>query len=337
MLAAAFALAMAGWRSVTLGEDKPKAAAAPMKAFKVAGHGDLLVAIPAGWTDELQTPPPTLIVTPADAKQCKATLTIVGDPGCDSQFNASKAVREIVERSAADVLASAEESDLPLQPMRGGGPGFYFMLTEKAPGPGVLRHLTCGTVAIGDLMVSFTIRHRFRDSPELGEAMAMIKSVQQKARTLVVGEDGVVAIPALTRPWLLKLPAGMKVTRDESDLAKRRRVVTASDESSGLQMSVLLAAAPKLGGASDVRETWWAATETALKDVQDIHRDSVGEHALIEYRLVNGDNESKHSRLYISRDGVWIDVHVSKTQFQSPQQARLDAAVRAIGFMDAKD
>jgi hypothetical protein len=52
--------------------------------------------------------------------------------------------------------------------------GYYYSLTDRAPGPGEYKYVTQGTLLTGELMVVFTFLHRDLAMPEKSMVLAML-------------------------------------------------------------------------------------------------------------------------------------------------------------------
>ena len=67
----------------------------------------------------------------------------------------------------------------PLRARPGGAEvGFFYSLTDKAPKPDEHPLITQGAVAVGDLLLTFTILHRDPSSPERQQTLDMLASAR---------------------------------------------------------------------------------------------------------------------------------------------------------------
>jgi hypothetical protein len=151
----------------------------PMHDYVVPGHGRLSLAFPEGWKDSsepLQQPPSVRVrIGPASTGGFDVQVTAVWlDPARLSQATADS-IKAGVARSAEEPLRQAVEKTAVLQELRGPQvQGYYYSLTDRAPGPGEYKYVTQGTLLTGELMVIFTFLHRDLAMPEKSMVLAML-------------------------------------------------------------------------------------------------------------------------------------------------------------------
>ena len=85
-----------------------------------------------------------------------------------------ESLKASVASSAEEPLRQAVEKEAVLKELSGPETrGFYYSLTDRAPGPGEYKYLSQGTFLTGELMTVFTILHREPACPEKDTVLQM--------------------------------------------------------------------------------------------------------------------------------------------------------------------
>ncbi len=81
-----------------------------------------------------------------------------------------------------------------------------------------------------------------------------------------------------------------------------------------------------------IRDIAWRELQPTLKDPKDIKLYEIGEVAIYEFILTD---QMRQKNLYANlyKDGYWIDVHISKLQFEEGEQALFTNFVKSISFV----
>ena len=129
------------------------------RTYPMANLGQLILNVPASWTEALQVPkgglPPTIALSDPSGKM---ELLITPIPTPKGEPAAGSNVRVFVQFAAARILPTAMQKELPLQPIRAkDGGGFYFWATDRAPKAGEYEHMAEGAVPAGPLILNFTV------------------------------------------------------------------------------------------------------------------------------------------------------------------------------------
>lgn len=78
--------------------------------------------------------------------------------GAKKEMLEDEAIKGLVQESVERVRPQAVEKTLRLVGLQGSSSkGYYFFTTDKAPKPGEYKFMTRGVLAVGDLIVTFTI------------------------------------------------------------------------------------------------------------------------------------------------------------------------------------
>lgn len=163
---------------------QPTPAAEPataVRAYDLPGHGKLELAVPKNWKEEVRRPaglPPTITFTPPRGNEFHVQITALWSPQGDPGFNTPEKVRALVEQSGRGALPQARERTLVVQTLQGGTAsvplGYFYTLTDKAPGPDEYPFMTQGAVAVGELLLTFTVLQRQTHGPEPRRTLDML-------------------------------------------------------------------------------------------------------------------------------------------------------------------
>ena len=150
------------------------------KVYSLPGHGQLRLALPTGWNDELRKHPgdfpPTIFISGFDGSPFVIFVTPRWpDPHAASDFGTPKSIHEIVANAAQAAAPQSVEGKLSIVTMGGGqGPGYYFDATDRAPKPGEFKYMTQGAVAVGEVVCTFTILTNDKKSAVKNKALTMV-------------------------------------------------------------------------------------------------------------------------------------------------------------------
>jgi hypothetical protein len=156
---------------------------APKRYALPEQHGSFNVSAPATWQDEVQQPPqqglpPTILFTPATGKPFQVLLTPIWKPSPDVPTPSKDALRQRVERSAAELKGNGERvaGEIKVVEIQGKtGSGYYISATDKAPGPGEFKHLTQGLIMVSELMVTFSVLTNDGQQQVVRDALIMLR------------------------------------------------------------------------------------------------------------------------------------------------------------------
>jgi hypothetical protein len=127
---------------------------------------------------------------------------------------------------------------------------------------------------------------------------------------LVVPGRFVAALPA--RDWAVLIDGAidLQVLDDRVSPDGRSRQILAFDSHRGVTVSVYLEPAPQPDGDSKAaREFYLGRLRGSPMPMRDVKTTEQPPFAVLEY--VVPDRNQKHVNLYLSREGVWVDVHLS--------------------------
>ena len=155
-----------------------------VRKYPIPDRGMLELNVPDSWRDKVHKPqenlPSTIIFTPSSGDDFEVLITVLwskkGEPG----FNSPGRVRALLEKDGKRILPKTVETKIVLQELKGlHDIGYYFSVTDKAPEPGEYRYMTQGKIGAGNLLLSFTLLTRVKDSESVKDALAMIREARQ--------------------------------------------------------------------------------------------------------------------------------------------------------------
>ncbi|MDB5172624.1 MAG: hypothetical protein JWN51_1397, partial [Phycisphaerales bacterium] len=217
------------------------------KAFKIPRHGDLQLLVPEGWKQSEEPVPPGFPPTIKFAAGAKVEVLITAIAARDKDFNSPAGLRKAAERSGGGMLATAKESSLKLEEIKGAdATGYFYTLTDKAPDPGSFEYVTGCVAGVGDLTLSVTILHHQKDAPERQAALDMLKGARQAKAAEAPADAPLRLADPGGAAWELVLPVkGFEVTDDQISKARKSRQFMGTNQNTGVEMSVFMEPAPK--------------------------------------------------------------------------------------------
>jgi hypothetical protein len=117
----------------------------------------------------------------------------------------------------------------------------------------------------------------------------------------------------------------------------RARSYQAKSVGTGFSMSVYMEPAEKAGDTTArVRDVYWAQTKQHDKIEGEKFID-IGEFAAVEYTMsLSPQTSSKTYELFLARDGVWLDIRFSKTNFAEKDRETLESLARSVRVVPAR-
>lgn len=149
------------------------------RRYPLPDHGFFQIQVPSSWKDELQQPsdrlPPTIVLKPATGNLFTMLMTPIWPAKKETPPTTEK-IRELVQKSAEKARPQSIEQVINLVEFKGtSARGYYFSATDKAPKPGEYKFLIQGILAVGELMVTFTILTNDNQGNVAREALNVIR------------------------------------------------------------------------------------------------------------------------------------------------------------------
>ncbi len=157
-------------------------------------------------------------------------------------------------------------------------------------------------------------------------ALADLRGPGQKAYELAIpGKDWAVEI---------KLPPGFVVEKPEVSPDGERARLAGSDEATGLQLSLFLEKAATDGDAKVARDFFWKRTQASPLKMDDVRFSERNGAAVLEYIVKRVS--WKNMNVYLSHDGYWVDLHLSKIQFRPADQEYFEAIMNSVRIVSSR-
>lgn len=327
--------------------------AAEPRSFAFGKWGSVMLDLPADWTAKVEGPDPQGVVTINIAPSSGAPLLLLMSPVPlpEDKKDIEQAARGVAERAAQGARKVAVEKDLPIQRLEGPGcRGYYFSATDKTVASGSaedFKFIDQGAAAVGPRLMTFTILTNAADGPERTVAREIVKSARHVAAETPPGASAAsgasggsggqatLTFPGKTWHLALDLP-GYEIDPPAPVAGGQGATLGGKNPKTGMLITVFLEAAKPGRTAVQYRDDYWKRVQKEIPaERKDILLHQRGEAALLEFRIPKmGNMEFNHKSLNAMwvRDGVWVDVHLSKTPFTPEDQALFDQVVASAHF-----
>jgi len=152
-----------------------------VRSYLLPDHGNIQIKVPVSWKDDLRQPPhrlpPTITLKPKTGKPFEILITPIWPASKENQPMSSEKLKQLVQQGAERAKSQAVEKTVPTQELRGSsGMGYYFAVTDRAPGSEEYKYMTQGMIHIGDLTVTFTVLTNDGQEKIVTDALSMLKS-----------------------------------------------------------------------------------------------------------------------------------------------------------------
>jgi hypothetical protein len=157
------------------------------RAYQLAKHGSLQLAVPRSWSDQMrQRPndaPPTILFTPEQGSSFNVQVTPIWPAKHGVAIPGAEDIKLTVSKAADEEKSQAIETTIPVQEIQGAsGNGYYFTITDRAPktnAPDEFKYMTKGMLSVGKLILAFTIFSNDGAESAVTDTMTMLKSARQ--------------------------------------------------------------------------------------------------------------------------------------------------------------
>ena len=151
--------------------------------FDVFSHGRLTMQVPSDWQTQYVTyndlTPPTLHVNAANDPSFDLSVTVYWHDGLDRSLASADSLRRLVEKVGHETLALSVQKQLKVEAIKGlRQPGFLFNLSDSETREDEFHFVTQGAMAVGDLVLAFTLLTERRPSAEWTACLEMLKSAR---------------------------------------------------------------------------------------------------------------------------------------------------------------
>src|SRR5215831_1873781 len=152
-------------------------------SYTLADGTALVLPLPAGWRDKERRPdalaPVTISLSPESGAPFQMLITVAVALQSKEPAAVLDATRQTVAATAEKLKSQAVEKQIDLREIKGVAfRGWYFRLTDRAPGAGEFKYLTQGIVAAGDASAAFTLLTNDGQRAQEDAALAMLKAAR---------------------------------------------------------------------------------------------------------------------------------------------------------------
>ena len=154
------------------------------RTYQLQGHGALQLAVPRSWNDQMRQlkaeDPPMILFTPEKGYGFNMQVTPLWSSKPGATLPSADEIRRTVTRAANDAQFQAADTAIQVKEIQGAaGTGYYFSITDRAPKPEEFKYMTQGMVAVGELVLSFTVLSNDGAEPAVADALKMLKGARQ--------------------------------------------------------------------------------------------------------------------------------------------------------------
>lgn len=321
------------------------AAAEPPNAFELtldSDQGTLLFEVPAGWTPEADKEgSSTVSFVSSRDQEFVVLVSVIAATGGHSI--ATDEIRGLAQGMGEAQLATALQTRIELREIKGEqARGFLFHLTDRKPekGPGDFREVNSGPVIIGPCLASVTILRHSGDEATLEAAVAMIASARHRPKEAAQsggeGDSGTRRLGLAGKSWALvvDLPGFELVDSGSRPDGSGTMIHLARGE---LNVSATLERRPDLLSTEACRADYWKEAAKSPLPKSDIRQLTAGALATVHWFVLEFQGASvrqKHVNAYLFRDGVCIDLHLSKVHHEAEDDKLFTAILGSVRFSD---
>lgn len=154
-----------------------------VRSYPLPNHGVFELLVPVTWTDEVRQPPgelpPSILFNPATGNHFHLLVTPVWSMQPGGDVATPEKLKATVTIMGERVLPTAVETELTVLELKHGESiGYYYLVTDKASGG--FPYMIQGAVGTGDLLVSFTLLLKEKDSAARQSILDMLISARHR-------------------------------------------------------------------------------------------------------------------------------------------------------------
>ena len=145
-------------------------------------------------------------------------------------------------------------------------------------------------------------------------------------------------IPETTWSLEVSLP-GFAVTRNVVNRDNQGGRLDAAIESEGYMLTIMWVKTAEKGTSKELRDLASTNLKQSPVEKDGFTHSEYKEFPMLEYLVKEFRGvrlDQKHYNAYIAKDGVWIDIHLSKVKYKTGDEKRFFALLDSVKFVDAK-
>jgi hypothetical protein len=240
-------------------------------------------------------------------------------------------VRKLVQEAADNYAPQSVEKKADLKPLKGAqAEGFYFTVTDPAPGPGDFLVMRQGAVAVGGAWVTFTVLFNKGAEREADDATTTVAAMTYGKRLQPLPASGIeqtatelrLGIPS-TKPVISIPPEDWKVDEQKRNATGGVYYLLTSVKRR-LVFSVFIEKKFECKTADECLAS--ALKNPMARNAKDVQKGAEGPFKIAHYFLDQpGGMPVAQANVLASTmaDGLWFDVHLSMTEPRRPDMALL--------------
>ena len=301
---------------------------AQAKSFSVAPHGELRLALPAGWKDVVKPSPrdgsPTIQLSSATGESFAVLVSPTHPSSTQPVWAKLKTATEDLARPS---VAQSVEQKADVKSFKGEETdGYYYSLTDSAPSPGEYKYMSQGLERVGDLLLQFTILSNDPTQKIRDTALEMLRTAhhQRPAQASL----GIREIPVSGQNWKVRiLDPGLGPLQQESDAGQ---FTCRSSSAAGFNLSLFVERPANTGTRhGDVFEHYWPQSrQNPLIDQDSIKIERNPKFVKVSYRIGPMPNVN----YYFAYKGRWADLHISKLPFAKEDEKLLASFEQSLSY-----
>lgn len=146
--------------------------------YPVGKYGSISMPVDSAWheTPPASNAPPTFTWDSATAGKFQLLMTPI--PVAPGKTQSDADVRTLVDKSAKEMALQSQEKNLLLSPVAGTeARGYVFHATDPSPKPGEFKYAYQGAVAVGNVLVTFTVLYNSGGEDDAKSALASVQAL----------------------------------------------------------------------------------------------------------------------------------------------------------------
>jgi hypothetical protein len=165
-------------------------AAASPEQFVLPNHGTLTLNVPGNWKANVKTPagnsPQTILISPKNGAAFEVLLTPIWGEATRVLPDDAK-IHSVVLSAAKGAESASLQKAVAVRNISGPSTrGYYFYATDKTPAAGEWKYVRQGTIATGDIVLTFTILTNDGQEANAKTALDMIRHASHQVTDSVL-------------------------------------------------------------------------------------------------------------------------------------------------------
>jgi hypothetical protein len=299
-----------------------------LRSYPLPGHGSIQFRVPLGWEDRLAQPPDRLPPAIKFSRKVGSSFSMLVTPMWPANENiklsTSEELQQSVRESADRIASRSVEKNISIFELKGPvARGYYFSATDSEPGAGEYKILTQGQVRVSEVIVLFSIFTNEEQGSVINDALALINSARlNEEKYRIPFPIGKAAIVFPLRNFQVK----------EADT--KRPYYWLADEKSKLNVSFNFEPATKCFSSESCRDHFVSILKKLYPNKVDWSMSNIDDAFISENMdgplFLGISLKHHHMNAHYVKDGVWIDLHLSKGGYEEKDRQLFIDFIRSI-------